>query len=162
MSLITAEKLREILIYDPATGLFRRRASSLGCSTKRELGSRPDSGGYAVVVLLGARYRAHRLAWLYMTGEWPLSVDHINGVRSDNRWSNLREADNKLNTENARRPRSSNVSCGVLGVTRSGSRFIAQIKSNGRHHYLGSFDDATSAHAAYVAAKRVLHVGCTL
>jgi hypothetical protein len=113
-------------------------------------------------MVLGRSYRSHRLAWLYITGDWPRAVDHINGNRCDNRWENLREVDNKTNTENARHARSSNRSCGVLGVTKRGKRFIAQIKSDGVHRYLGSFHDAASAHLAYVAAKRELHEGCTL
>ena len=85
---ITEARLKERLHYDPDTGIFTwlkmsRQPKRLGSVA----GGRCD--GYIQIYLDGLIYRAHRLAWLYMTGEWPVGyLDHKNGVRDDNRWCN--------------------------------------------------------------------------
>ena len=97
-----------------------------------------------------------------MRGTWPnLQIDHINGVKDDCRWSNLREVDGFLNMQNQRRPMRDNK-VGFLGVVRTGRRFRASIGAGGKHRGLGTFDTPELAHAAYIAAKRKLHPGGTL
>lgn len=119
--------------------------------------------GYLETKVDGVRCLLHRLAVLYMTGCWPVDqVDHINGQRSDNRWSNLREVDNTTNIENRWRPNKNNRS-GVLGCYRRRSgRWVAQIMVNRKHIVIGFFDTAEAASAAYIAKKRELHKGNTL
>ena len=93
-SSITAERLRSILFYDPNTGFFIRR------DTGASAGSKNDRG-YIRITIDGRSYRAHRLAYLYMAGKLPdADVDHKNRDRSDNRWSNLRQADGSQNQAN--------------------------------------------------------------
>jgi AP2 domain. len=120
---------------------------------------RPD--GYIYIGLMKAHFLAHRLAWFWVHGEWPpLLIDHLNGVRDDNRIANLRQADRRLNMENRRRE-SYNVT-GLLGVKPNGKGFSARIGVRGVEHHLGTFKTPEEAHAVYVEAKRRLHEGCTI
>lgn len=157
-----AELLR-VLHYDPMTGLF---TWLVRLSQRAKVGDvagrfRRDTG-YRSIRLDGREYYAHRLAWLYMTGEWPADeIDHINGSRSDNRWANLRAADRSLNQQNERIARSTSVT-GLLGAHRRHGTFRASIVVDGRKKELGAFGTAEEAHAAYVKAKRALHPGCTI
>lgn len=153
---LTAERLRELLTYDPDTGIFTRISSSRG---RWPIGSiagttRPD--GY-VGVQVGSRgsriYLAHRLAWFWMTGEWPRDkIDHINMKRADNRWSNLRVATHSQNLANVR-AHADNAS-GIKGVLVYNGRWRAMIKVGGKSLHLGLFDTAEAASAAYCAAAR--------
>jgi hypothetical protein len=115
--------------------------------------------GYVYIGIDGRLYLAHRLAVLYVTGEWPeQEVDHKNGVRDDNRWRNLRDASSAQNRRNTLGQHKRNGPCpGVYCVERvSGTRFIAQIKKNKVVHYLGSFLDLEDARAARLKAERRL------
>lgn len=154
--------LRAKLHYDPETGVFTWAAPGPGRRVGRRL--YPHANGYVMVFHEGRLARAHRLAFLYMTGELPpegMEVDHINGDKADNRWTNLRAVSRKANRQNHRRARADSTT-GFLGVSPSGSRFTAQIGHAGANRYLGTFDTPEEAHQAYVAAKRDLHEGCTI
>lgn len=148
---ITADQLRAQYAYDPETGVFTSR------KTGRTTGSVNDRG--YVRIRIGRRLcKAHRMAWLYMTGEWPPEqIDHINGDRADNRWANLRAVDGYTNMQNQRRAQRHNK-VGLLGVqkTRNG-KFKARINVRWRRFELGTFETAEEAHAAYMAAKRIYH-----
>lgn len=166
-AILTAQKLREVLNYDPETGIFTRKVR---LAQRHQVGDRADfevTGGnlkgYRRVSLFSQRYLAHRLAWLYVYGKWPEQhIDHINGDRADNRIENLREADDQLNIENQRSARKDS-STGVLGVIpHPDGRWRARIQVKGRGIHLGLFADQAEAHAAYVAAKRKYHKGCTI
>lgn len=114
------------------------------------------------ITLKGKDYLSHRLAWFYMTGAWPeQEIDHINGVRDDNRFANLREADRQINCQNVRKPYKNNRT-GLLGVKPSLGKFVARIYVDGKERHLGTFKTPGLAHAAYVAAKRELHKGGTI
>lgn len=160
----SAQEVRELLEYDPHSGIFRRKVSAGRWAAGTTVGSL-DQQGYIEVSVKGYRTRAHRLAWLYVTGEWPcLEIDHINGHRSDNRFSNLREVSRAANMQNLQGPKSGNKS-GLLGVWRDkrDGRFYSQITvDGGRRVNVGVFDTAEEAYAAYIKAKRELHEGCTL
>ena len=113
-----AKELHRLMSYDPETGVFTRRVSRRGVKAKAGMvaGTLNKIHGYCYIQFLDAPKSAHRLAFLYMTGEWPeKQVDHINGVRDDNRWCNLRDVSR---TENMRNTsiRSTNTS-GVVGVS---------------------------------------------
>lgn len=106
-------------------------------------------------------FLAHRIAWLYMTGEFPDGViDHINGNPSDNRWCNLRCVTQKENSQNVYKAKKNSKS-GLLGAhfSKVHRRWVAQIRVNGKTKQIGAFDDAQSAHQAYIAEKRRLHEG---
>lgn len=151
------------LSYDPATGVFRWLVDSNRVKAGDEAGC-IDSRGYRRISVGRSYCKAHRLAWLFVHGNWPIyDIDHINGVRSDNRIENLRDAPTSVNTQNLKRARCDNKTSGLLGVSRqSGREWVAQIWANGRNHRLGNFEDPVEAHEAYLKAKRKLHAGCTL
>lgn len=156
--MLTADRLREVLDYDPATGVFTWREKSAPDSRIR-----PGTvagyvqHGYRLINVDNRQYRAHRMAWLYVHGEWPTDdIDHINGVRDDNRIANLREATRSENLQNQRRARRDNRS-GFLGVSANGKRWKAEIIEGVRRQHLGTFDTPGEAHEAYLAAKRRLH-----
>jgi hypothetical protein len=163
---LTAQALRTILRYDPETGHFfwsnppnRTNPRLVG-----RIAGWKYSGDYWHIRVQGRLYRAHRLAWLYVHGEWPkYQIDHINGIRTDNRIANLRDVSHQANCENKRSPRSDNKS-GYLGVSWSahGHSWKASIGFSGKVKNLGYFATAEAAHAAYVEAKRRLHGGCTI
>jgi hypothetical protein len=159
---LTAQRLREVLSYNPDTGEFRWLSSGKGRKSSLEAGAVAPDSGYVFICIDWQRHRAHRLAWLYVYGEWPKDqIDHINGVRADNRIANLRDVTNDINGQNRRAALSNNRS-GYLGVSwkKSASRWIATISDGGKHKHLGSFATAEEAHTAYLAAKRVIHPGC--
>ncbi len=100
MKPITQKELKEILHYDPDTGLFTRKKKARGAVVGAIVGSK-NRHGHISLTLLGKTYLTHRLAFLYMEGEFPPDqVDHINRVRDDNRWCNLRHADEETNKSN--------------------------------------------------------------
>jgi hypothetical protein len=164
--LLTAECLRAVLDYDPETGIFTFKVRlSRRVRVGQQTSKTRDSGGYLGVGIDGRRYRLHRLAWLYVHGVWPTHEgDHWNGIKTDNRIDNLRDATRAVNSQNTRRAASHNKS-GLQGVWSPGPRskkFSSYIIANGIRRRLGSFDTAEAAHAAHIAAKRQLHKGCTI
>ena len=153
---VTLERLRELLRYDPETGIFTRLIP-VGGEPAGSAAGWSMSHGYVGISIDGRKYTAHRLAWLYMTGKLPwMKLDHENGVRSDNKWSNLRHGTQAQNGQNQRRAHVDNTS-GFLGVVSIRGRYVARICLNRRTYHLGTFSTADEAHAAYVAAKREMH-----
>ncbi len=155
---LTAEALKNLLRYEPDTGSFIwiKRCGKRGVVGK--VAGTVDFGGYVVVTICGKRHKAHRLAWLYVHGRWPtFAMDHINGIRTDNRLSNLREATCAENQQNRGKPR--NNKSGMLGVSWSGAagKWRASIRLGGKGFNLGSFDRQEDAHAAYLSAKSEKH-----
>lgn len=154
MNTLTQKQLKELLVYDPATGVFTWRVSRRACTAGSIAGS--DKDGYRRIGISNHMYHAHRLAWLYTHGAWPeQQIDHINGIGSDNRIENLREASPSENMQNRRG--NTNNSSGYAGVTRSRGGWQAQIMSGGVSYFLGRFNDPEAAHAEYLAAKAKLH-----
>lgn len=153
---LTAERLRELLDYEPTTGKFRWRARDnprwdVGHAGK-EAGS-PHSEGYIKVQIDGRRYYAHRLAWLHVHGTWPEpQIDHINRNRSDNRLANLRPATQSQNQSNAAMPISQ--ASGVRGVLWNGRKWVAKITVKRQPIHIGCFDDLAAARAARSAVAK--------
>jgi hypothetical protein len=151
---LTAEILRTLVRYVPETGEFIRIAAptrSAGKLLNKPAKAYINDNGYALISLGRVwRFRAHQLAWLYMTGEWPSGdIDHKNDIRHDNRWENLRAATRSQNIGNARIPHDS--LSGVKGATwdKNRGKWLSQIVFQGRHIYLGRFDTKEEAGAAY-------------
>jgi hypothetical protein len=157
---LTAKYLREILNYDPRSGIFtwaiERRPSPFkpgdraGCIAAK---------GHIAIRIDGWTYKAHRLAWLYMTGEWPKDqIDHMNGIPDDNRFENLRECNNAENCQN-QGVRSNNTS-GVHGVwwSKTHRKWQTRISVNMKSIHLGFFDSLEEAGAAYAKAKIKHHI----
>jgi hypothetical protein len=154
-TLLTAEHLRRILIYDPYTGLFKWRASGKGRPKVPDwMAGTLMKVGYLSIAIGRLAYYAHRLAFLYMTGDWPSEqMDHIDGDRTNNRWSNLREASGSQNKHNTG-VRSHNTT-GARGVYRTkDGRFVARIKVGDKRVNLGSFDTTEQASEAYEKAAK--------
>ena len=161
---LTAEDVRKFLNYDPDTGVFTRKITTSYRAMAGDICCAKNEQGYATISIRSSIYRAHRLAWLYVTGNWPRNeIDHINGDRSDNRWVNLRDIPGCINVQNKRKAQS-NSKTGLLGASWNAKdqKFASRIKANGKYLSLGYHDTAESAHAAYLNAKRRLHIGCTL
>jgi hypothetical protein len=157
-------QVREALNYDPTTGFFtwvnpRSRRVRVG-----DVAGSLTNYGYIVIRLNNRAYLAHRLAWLYVHGNWPAGeIDHRNGVRTDNRLENLRDVPGAINRQNVRRAKSTSKS-GLLGVKwlpRLG-KWQARITVDGRGMHLGVFLTKLEAQQAYISAKRDLHEGCTV
>jgi HNH endonuclease len=151
---VTSARLRELLDYDPDTGEFRWLDRVCGRVRADLVAGTLADNGYWLITLDRRQYRAHQLAWFYMTGEWCSLIDHRDGDPSNNRWSNLRSA--TLSQSNANRRLHRNNSCGLKGVSRSRSGWRATIHKNRQKHHLGIFPTPQDAHAAYVKAARKL------
>ncbi|MBP8289312.1 MAG: HNH endonuclease [Chromatiaceae bacterium] len=163
---LTAERARALLSYNPLTGELHWLKSGTGRKPNLLAGGKhPD--GYTQTSIDNRKHLNHRIAWLIAYGDWPSrELDHINGVKNDNRLANLREVSRTTNCENQLRARADNMSCGLLGVyAKKGVtrvRNLAYIQVNGKRVHLGSFATPEEAHQVYLAAKRRLHAGNTL
>lgn len=159
---LTAETVWKLLDYDHQTGVMTRRVSTGLKSLQGMIAGTVTVHGYRAISLRGRSYFAHRLAWLYMTGEHPCGwIDHIDGCRTNNRWANLRDVTPQVNKQNLRKAHVDSGT-GLLGAYRHRDKFRSIIGLNGVKHWLGSFDTAEEAHAVYIEAKRRLHEGNTL
>lgn len=148
---LTAERLRELVEYDPATGVMTWKKSRPGVKVSKAIGAIRD--GYRRASVDRKSYAVHRLAWLYVHGEWPNGeIDHINGVRDDNKLINLRVASRQQQTANSR-VKSDNLS-GAKGVCWHAKEKLwrARIWLSGRATSLGYFRTKEEAECAYRAA----------
>jgi len=155
----TYERVTGLLHYEPETGVFTWRHT---CGDRHTIAGQVAGGinvhGYRAIRIDGGRYRANRLAWLWMTGDWPTHiVDHENGIKADDRWSNLRAATKSQNNANSRLK--SNNKSGFKGVVyrEKFGKWTAQITVNRTHRYLGAFDSPEAAHEAWLAAAKEAH-----
>ena len=155
---LTQDRLKELLHYDPDTGRFIWIGSRGGTAAGSRAGAR-DSHGYIRISICGKLHLAHRLAFLYVVGATPpKDIDHINHVRDDNRWENLRPATRRENAVNTG-PRRGNTS-GHRGVTwdKLAGKWRAQSRCGGRCVYLGLHTSLEEA-AAVADAWRKEHHG---
>jgi len=156
---MTREELVRRLAYDPDTGIFTWRVTTCRRMKAGDLAGCIDrSKGYHRISIDGKAYKAHRLAWLYVTGEWPPEgVDHIDGDRSNNAIANLRAATSSQNSCNRGKQR--NNTSGFKGVTwdRSKGMWAAQITVAGKLKSLGRYDNVKDAAEAYRRAARGRH-----
>lgn len=154
--MIAHDRLLKLISYNPLTGTFtclvRRGRQSAG-SVTGNIGNH----GYIQLAIDKQMYLGHRLAFFYMTGRWPIEVDHKNGTKTDNRWTNLREATRSENSTNV--ARKAHNRSGFKGVSWHSSRgkWFAFIQKNGAQQFLGYFNDPVLAHEAYKNAAAILH-----
>lgn len=147
----THAELLERFSYNPESGLFT-------CLSDGAVKGRLDHKGYVILSIRKDGYRAHRLAWLYMTGEWPAEeIDHINGDRADNRFANLRACSHPQNNHN--QPMRSNNTSGVKGVhwNRRKGKWHVQVCLNYKIHHGGLFASIGDAEVAARALRHSLH-----
>jgi hypothetical protein len=154
--MITLERLKEALEYNPESGLFVWKVRT-GMRVRIDDVAGAISHGYVLIRLDGTLHRAHRLAWLWMTGAQPEEIDHINGCRSDNRWCNLRLATRTQNNGNSvvHKDKQKGVPKGVFWSAQN-RKWLAQIQHRGKKQYLGYFSTVEAAHSAYLAAAKEL------
>ena len=146
---LTQQLLQRLVYYDPETGVFKStKEGAKGGRKEGEAISTLNDKGYIYFRVLGKKYLGHRLAWLYMKGEFPsLLIDHKNHNKSDNRWVNLREATPMSNSQNRKKP------C----VDIHNGKFRARLCSNYKAFHVGYFDTYEEAASAYYAAKQQHH-----
>lgn len=163
----SVEDLRALFSYDSDTGLLtriapRRNGSGLIFSDVGKVaGYRHKQNRYWMVKVREKLYRAHRVIWAMVTGAWPEEfIDHIDGDRGNNRWSNLRVVSNAINCQNRKGRTGTHAS--LLGVSRCRDKWRANIKVGAKRISLGRFATPEEAHEAYLKAKRELHPGCVI
>lgn len=163
---LSADYVRGALDYDQETGIFRwKRRSEMPLKWNSKWAGKEAgfiSNGYRTITLSKSRedrsaYPASRLAWLIVNGTWPEEqIDHINGIRDDNRWKNLREASNAENNRN-KGPQSNNK-LGHRGISQyAPDRWLARINANGVKYHLGVFESLDEAISARKAAEERIH-----
>lgn len=169
MKKLSAEYLRSILSYDPETGNFvwksrpREHFATLNAYSvwnSRCAGKRAgcSSSRYLQIGIDGKRYAEHSLAWLYMTGQWPVGeIDHINLDKHDNRFANLRLATRKENGRNIALLRTNKSGCKGVFWNSNAKRWQAAIRVDGRRIYLGTHECINEAATAYAKAARLYH-----
>lgn len=157
--MISHERLLEILNYNFETGIFTWKIAT---SNRVKIGSvagySNGKSGYRQNEIDGKKYYSHRLAWFYMYGTWPSNeIDHINGIRDDNRISNLREA--SINEQRWNRNISKNNKSGFKNVyfDKKTNKYRAEIEANGKKFYLGVFDNPEAAHETSKNFREKIH-----
>jgi hypothetical protein len=151
--MMDAQYIKSILHYDPLTGIFVWiKTLSVSGQSGNVAGSIKNTG-HREIQIGKRKYKAHRLAWLYMTGSWPeLELDHINGNPSDNRMVNLREVSHRVNGQNRPEHRAGKL----LGATynKKAKKWYSQIMTDGKIRHIGSFDTEIEASKAYLKEAR--------
>ena len=155
--MISQERLKELLSYNPETGEFIRRHTA-GNSKSGSLAGTTRSDGYLAIKIDRKSYFSHRLAWLYCFGEFPLTeIDHINNKKTDNRLSNLRVADRYIKNQNilaAQKNSSTGVRC--VYFLKKEKKYRVHFMVNGKRHHVGYYKDKDKAELACLEAKREL------
>jgi hypothetical protein len=159
---LTQEIVKKLLEYDPETGILRWKISGHGKNIGQEAGGIHKYDKYKILSIYGKQYKYHRVAWLWFYGKWPENViDHINGIKTDNRITNLRDVSVKINRQNYTKPTIKNKT-GFLGVRKVGKKWYSSINVNSKVISLGAYKTPELAYNAYVVAKRQHHPGCTI
>ena len=161
---LTGEYVRQWFDYDPETGVVYRKKSKITNKVGAPAGSMMPNNGYIIIRFDGHWVYAHRLAHVWMTGSEPTGqMDHINGVKFDNRWSNLRDVSQSYNMQNTIKAGKNN-STGLRGVTnisqgRHKGTFSASIRINGEMVVLGYYPTPEEAFEVYHECKKLYHPG---
>jgi hypothetical protein len=146
--ILTQARLKEVLNYDPLSGLFTRRTKTRGMVEGTLCGC--DNGrGYVRIRVDGNYVLAHRLAWLYVYGDWPSGeIDHVNRDTKDNRIANLRVVDRSANLLNRGWDRRNTSGVRNVNWDKSRCKWVAQLRRNGQQINLGRFDSISEAESA--------------
>ena len=155
--MLTQERLKKLLNYDPETGVFKWNASR-GRALKSSVAGNQENTGYLSIRIDEVRYRAHRLAWFYIHAKFPKrEIDHIDGVKNNNRLSNLREATKSENQRNKKLP--CHNTSGLKGVcwSKMANKWRAFIKVEGKGKHLGYFVTKEEAEMVSHDARKNFH-----
>ena len=155
--MITQKELRRALHYDARRGVWRWRVGRSGTAGKGSIAGYLQPNGYRYIQVNGKLYLSSRLAWFYIRGYFPEhDVDHVNRVRDDDRWGNLREVSRQCNIRNCKL--SSQNTSGVKGVCwhKQHNKWHTQVRVNGKSRSVGLHDDFTEAVAHRLAAEQCL------
>lgn len=151
MKKLTQQELKKILHYDPESGVFTWLVDHGQKYKAGDLAGTKDEAGYLVIFVMKQLYKSHRLAWLYVYGEWPSGVvDHINHNKADNMISNLRDVTNEKNQKN--KALSPKNKMGIAGIRFSVGKKIFVTKIS--RELIGEFDDFFEACCARKSAER--------
>ena len=166
-SLPTQQRLKQLFSYNPETGLFTRLVSASFGTYAGDIAGHLDKEGYVQICVDYKLCRAHRLAWLYMTGNWPTKqIDHINRIKNDNRFSNLRDVSNKENSLNKAPKECALIPPGskskYVGVSQKRNSWRARVTIDGKQVHLGVFKTEELANAARQNALTILASPSTL
>ena len=156
---MSSDELKQILSYDKNTGHFSWLIKKNGM--KDTVGT-VNSDGYICIGINGKIYKSHRLAWLYTYGVLPKGViDHINGDKSDNRISNLRDVSSKINSQNMRRSKSNNSVSTIPGVyqEKRSLRYRVKLNINGKQKCFGNYITKEEAEAVCIEMRRKYYIG---
>ncbi len=150
------QEIKKVLDYNPETGIFtRKNLAKKGQGYYGRTTGTKDTHGHIRIMINKTRYAAHRLAWIYVYGDdLPKELDHINGIRNDNRICNLRIATRSLNNANRKKRGHSSLPKGIEPLP--SGRYSARIQYEGKRHYIGSYDTAEEAHDAYFIKAKEL------
>jgi hypothetical protein len=159
---ITIEHLRESLDYNAQTGIFTWRKNHRRPDLIGKTAGSVHSAGYISIAIHNVKRLAHRLAWFYVTGKMPEGhIDHINGNKLDNSFTNLRQVTRFGNLQNMRKATKANKS-GFLGVCSHQGKWLVQIMANGERIRESGFNTPEEAHQRYLELKRLHHFTCTI
>ena len=154
---LTQAELKEQVIYDTNTGDFFWKITKKGVKIGNKIGSKTKDG-YIRIMLNYQEYKAHRLAWLYMVGNFPKEfIDHANGIKTDNRFCNLRESTNMQNQQNVGLVISNTSGYKGISKNKSDGKWRAQCRVGKVKKHLGTFDTPELASSAYVEFAKQLH-----
>ena len=153
--MVTQEQLKELINYNSETGIFTNKVTRNSRAVKGQELNPSNEGRYGAVQLNKQKYLLHRLAWFYINGTWPKDqIDHINGIKTDNRISNLRECTNQQNSYNRKGREGTSK---YKGVHAHGNKWRAKVTISGKQIIIGSFNTEKEAALAYNKQVKVIH-----
>lgn len=164
MSDLTVERLKEVLRYEPETGLFWWKVKTSKRTNLTKPAGSNHNAGYYKIGIDGNVYLSHRLAWLYMTGKWPeYDIDHINGNKKDNRIENLRDIPHQMNGGN-RRILNKNNTTGSQNIyfDKYRCKYVVEMYVAGKKKHFGRFDSLEEATSMATEMRRKHQPGCTI
>ena len=152
--MITRDELKRLFRYDSGHLV---RLVSRGNSKRGNIVGTKDSHGHLQVYVKGRTYLVHRLIWFLLKGSWPKELDHINGIRDDNRIENLREVTRQQNLFNRKATTGSTSKYKGVSWKSKNNKWVAQSCVNGKVNYLGLYNTEEKAHEAYENYIREIH-----
>jgi hypothetical protein len=149
----TQAELKELLNYNPETGVFTWKVDKSRTAKTGRIAGRIHYRGYVIICVNGKPYPAHRLAWFYTYGSWPINnIDHLDGNPGYNAIANLRDVTQRENSQNKQAHRNGKL----VGASynRVSGKWVAQafVMKNTRKRHIGCFDTELEAHEAYLKA----------